>query len=157
MADANSPLSVIAADYEAADKHHRIWRSVNRVKKLSDRVVGIGPFGVGLDGLLALVPIPGPDLVYTVGAGGFLMAQALRARASAGTLTRMVSYLALDAATSAFPFVGNAVDFLWPGQLMAATALQKDIERRHGPPPEVAAKLAKKAKPAKLAKAGRSA
>lgn len=32
---------------------HSAWKSAETVKKLSDRVIGFGPFGVGLDGLLA--------------------------------------------------------------------------------------------------------
>ena len=118
-----------------ADRHHRIWRSVDRAKALSDRVIGIGPFGVGMDGVLTF--IPGAGLVYTIGAGGFLLVQALRTGASVATLARMAAYLAVDTATTEIPIVGDAVDFFFPGHLMAAKALQKDIERRHGPPPEL--------------------
>ncbi|RZJ93461.1 MAG: DUF4112 domain-containing protein, partial [Brevundimonas sp.] len=42
----------------------KIWSNVEGVKKLSDRAIGIGPFGVGLDGLLTWIPIAG--LVYSV-------------------------------------------------------------------------------------------
>lgn len=45
-----------------------IWSNVEGIKKLSDRVIGFGPFGVGMDGLLTWVPIVGT--VYTVGTGG---------------------------------------------------------------------------------------
>lgn len=117
------------------DHHHRIWRSVNVVKQLSDRIIGIGPFGIGIDGVLAWVPAAGP--IYSVGAGAFLLGQAMRANASGGTLLRMAGYLAADTATSSVPIVGWAVDTLFPGHMMAATALQKDIEDRHGAPPEV--------------------
>jgi hypothetical protein len=132
---ARSYVSTTARHDAEADRHHRIWRSVNVVKKLSDRIVGIGPFGLGIDGVLAWVPGAGP--IYTVGAGAFLVGQALRAGASVSTMTRMVAYLAADTATSAVPFVGWAVDTLFPGHYMAATALQKDIEDRHGAPPEI--------------------
>ena len=30
----------------------KIWSNVEGVKKLSDRVIGFGPFGLGLDALL---------------------------------------------------------------------------------------------------------
>lgn len=137
-----------AAAADTADRHHRIWRSVDRVKKLSDRVVGIGPFGFGMDGLIGL--FPGAGLVYTVGAGGFLLVQGVRTGASPYTLARMVGYLAVDTATTEIPIIGDAIDFLFPGHLLAAKALQKDIEGRHGMPPEVAAKLRKTAKPTRL-------
>ena len=132
---AQPSVSVLPRVNGEAEHHHRIWRSVNVVKKLSDRVIGIGPFGLGIDGVLAWVPGLGP--VYSIGAGAFLVGQALRAGASVSTLTRKIAYLAADTASSGVPFVGWAVDTLFPGHLMAATALQKDIEDRHGAPPEV--------------------
>lgn len=107
----------------------KIWSNVEGIKKLSDRAIGIGPFGVGLDGLLTWVP--GLGLIYSVGAGGWLLVQAVRAKAGPGTLARMVAYIGVDSATSEFPVIGDVVDFLFPGHLMAAKALQKDIESTH--------------------------
>ncbi|MGQ3112609.1 MAG: DUF4112 domain-containing protein, partial [Brevundimonas sp.] len=65
----------------------KIWSNVEGVKKLSDRVVGVGPFGVGLDGLLAFVP--GVGALYTVGAAGWLLNQAVKAKATPATLAQM--------------------------------------------------------------------
>ncbi|CAN5246173.1 DUF4112 domain-containing protein [soil metagenome] len=107
----------------------KIWSNVEGVKKLSDRVIGIGPFGIGLDGLLAWVPVV--NQVYTVGAGGWLFLQALRAKASPSTLAQMAAYIGLDTATDAIPIAGYAVDTLFPGHLLAAKALQKDISSTH--------------------------
>lgn len=107
----------------------KIWSNVEGVKKLSDRVIGIGPFGVGLDGLLTWVP--GLGLVYSVLAGGWLVIQGVRARAAPSTLLRMLAYIGVDSATTEFPIVGDVVDFLFPGHLMAGKALQKDIETTH--------------------------
>ncbi len=111
----------------------KIWSNVEGVKKLSDRAVGFGPFGVGLDGLLTWIPVVGT--VYSVGAGGWLLIQAARAKASPGTLMRMIGYLGVDSATTvvgeAVPFAPDVVDFFFPGHLMAAKALQKDIESTH--------------------------
>ncbi len=107
----------------------KIWSNVEGVKKLSDRVVGIGPFGVGLDGLVTW--IPGLGIIYSVGAGGWLLFQAFQAKAMPGTVMRMVGYLGVDAAASEVPLAGDVVDFLFPGHLMAAKALQKDIESTH--------------------------
>ncbi|MDO8378967.1 MAG: DUF4112 domain-containing protein [Pseudomonadota bacterium] len=113
------------------DRAHQSWRTAERVKRLSDRLVGIGPFGLGLDGILAWVP--GANSIYSIAAGGLLVIEGLAAGASLPTLLRMGVYLAADSASSAVPIVGWAVDTLFPGHLMAATALQKDIEARHGP------------------------
>jgi hypothetical protein len=46
----------------------------------------------------------------------------------------MSLYLGFDSVSSGVPFVGWAVDTLFPGHALAARALQKDIERRHGRP-----------------------
>ena len=111
----------------------KIWSNVEGVKQLSDRAVGIGPFGIGLDGLLTWVPVVGT--VYSVGAAFWLLVQGIQARAAPGTLLLMASYLGLDTATTAVgevvPFAPDVVDLLFPGHLMAAKALQKDIETTH--------------------------
>ena len=111
----------------------KIWSNVEGVKKLSDRVVGIGPFGVGLDGLLAFVP--GVGAVYTIGAAGWLLSQAARARATPATLAQMAFWLGVDTVTTltgeAFFIPADLVDVLFPGHLLAAKALQKDIEATH--------------------------
>ena len=73
-----------------------IWSNVEGVKKLSDRVIGFGPFGLGLDALLTWIPVVGT--VYTVGTGGWLILQAVRAKASPATLARMAAYMAIDRA-----------------------------------------------------------
>jgi|TARA_R100000935_G_scaffold24014_2_gene43469 hypothetical protein len=113
------------------DKAHRAWRSAERIKRLSDRLVGVGPIGLGLDGILAWVPVAGT--VYSLGAGGLLLVEGMRGGATLLTLGRMAAYLAVDSASSTVPVAGWAVDTLFPGHLMAAKALQKDIEARHGP------------------------
>lgn len=113
----------------------KIWTNVEGVKKMSDRAIGIGPFGIGLDGLLTWVPVIGT--LYSVGAAGWLLVQAVRVKASPATLLRMAGYLGLDSATTVvgevplLNFVPNVVDVLFPGHLMAAKALQKDIEGTH--------------------------
>ena len=113
----------------------KIWTHVEGVKKLSDRAVGIGPFGIGLDGLLTWVPAVGT--AYSLGAAGWLLVQAARVKASPVTVARMVAYLGLDSVTTAIgevpflDFVPSVVDVLFPGHLMAARALQKDIETTH--------------------------
>ena len=111
----------------------KIWSNVEGVKKLSDRAVGIGPFGIGLDGLLTWIPVVGT--VYSVGAAAWLLIQGVQARATPSTLFRMVTYLGLDTATTVVgevvPFAPDVVDLLFPGHLMAAKALQKDIESTH--------------------------
>lgn len=107
----------------------KIWTHVDGMKKLSDRVIGIGPFGLGLDALLTFIPVVSP--VYSAGVGIWLVSQGVRAKASPATLARMIGYLVADTATDAVPFAGSVVDVIFPGHLMAAKALQKDIESTH--------------------------
>ena len=46
---------------------HKIRDSIDGIKRLSDRVIGIGPLNIiGIDGLLALLNIPIVSTVYTV-------------------------------------------------------------------------------------------
>jgi hypothetical protein len=113
------------------DRAHKSWRRAERIKRLSDRLVKFGPFGLGIDGVLAW--IPGANIVYSVGAGGLLLYEGVQSGASKMTLAQMAIFLIADSATSEVPIIGWAVDTLFPGHLMAAKALQKDIEARHGP------------------------
>lgn len=121
---------------------HRAWKSAETIKGLSDRLIGIGPFGLGLDGVLAWVPVVGS--LYSLGAGGLLLMHGMASGASPLTLLRMAAYVAVDTATDTVPVAGSMVDMLFPGHLMAAKALQKDIEARHGPPDDVAMARVKK-------------
>ncbi len=110
----------------------RIWLHVESVKKLFDRIIPLGPFGgIGLDGLLAWAP--GINILFSAGAGGYLLLQGIRARASPATLFRMAGYLGIDTMTDAvpIPFAGAALDTVFQAHMMAATALQKDIESTH--------------------------
>lgn len=116
------------------DRHtaHQAWLTAERIKTASDRLVSLGPFGVGLDGVLAFVPVAGG--VYSLAAGLWLMREALRAKAGAWTLARMGAYVLFNTASAEIPIVGQTFDFFFRGHLMAANALQKDIARRHGAP-----------------------
>jgi hypothetical protein len=82
--------------------------------------------------------IPGANVVYSVAAGGLLIYEGIKAAASVATLARMGLYLLADSATSEIPIVGWAVDTVFPGHLLAAKALQRDIEARYGPADAVA-------------------
>ncbi len=113
------------------DRAHRAWRNAERIKRLSDDLIKIGPWGVGLDGVLAWVP--GANTIYSVGAGGLLVYEAVKAGAAPWTLARMAAYLVANSAMTEVPIVGWAMDTLFRGHLMAANALQRDIEARHGP------------------------
>jgi hypothetical protein len=112
------------------ERAHRAWRNAERIKKLSDNLIKIGPWGLGLDGVLAWVPVAGT--LYSVGSGGLLLYEGVMSKASAWTLTRMAAYMIVNSAMSDVPVIGWAMDTLFRGQFMAANALQKDIAARWG-------------------------
>ena len=115
----------------APDDIRKIYNTAETIKRLSDRLIGVGPWGIGLDGMLAW--IPGANVAYGLGAGGLLIALAIKAQARPATIARMAAYIAIDNMTDAVPILGWAADTLFRGHLMAANALQKDIVKRHGP------------------------
>lgn len=73
---------------------HNIRLGVGKISRLSDRIIGIGPLGVGLDGVLSFTPVAG--VVYSAAAGALLLAHAVRARASAGVMLEMFVLLAIN-------------------------------------------------------------
>lgn len=119
-------------DNEERQRAHAVWLRAEKFKKLTDRVIGIGPFGIGLDSLVSFIPIA--NTAFSAIAGGWILLQAIQAKADLLTLAKMGAYLTVDTALSDVPLAGYAADFLFPGHLLAAGALQKDIERRHGAP-----------------------
>ena len=114
------------------ERAHRAWLNAQRIKRLSDNLISLGPWGIGLDGVLAWVP--GANTIYSVGAGGLLLYEAVKAEASWWTIGRMCAYLLANSAMTEVPLFGWAMDTLFRGHWMAAGALQKDIERRFGRP-----------------------
>ncbi|ESQ87662.1 hypothetical protein ABAC460_18475 [Asticcacaulis sp. AC460] len=124
------------------DHIQRIYDSIESVKRLSDRIIGIGPINIiGLDGILALVPIPGVGTAYSVLAGLFLLIQGMRARVTLGTLATAVIILLIDSGLTTiediakiFPplaLIPGLIDAFFQGHLYAAHLIQKDIERTH--------------------------
>jgi len=110
-------------------------RSIARIGKLSDNIVGVGRFGIGLDGMLAWVP--GLGDAYSLGAGGLLLLLGLRARAPFVSLMQVAALVGLRSVVggAAIPFLGPiyaaagaAVD-LFRGHKMSADLLIKAIDR----------------------------
>jgi hypothetical protein len=111
---------------------HGAWMRAELIKRVADRVVRLGPFSIGIDGLLAPVPVVGT--LFSLVAGLWLIVEGVRAGASRFTLTRMVFYIGLRTLASALPIEGWLFDVLFRGHMLAANALQRDIARRFGVP-----------------------
>lgn len=124
---------------------HKIYDSVDGIKKLSDGIIKIGPINViGIDGILAFVPIPGLAAGYSTIAGLFILTQGLRARVTPGTWLMSLIVLLIDGGfttveelTKLIPVAGpilsmatsGAADAFFQGHLYAAHMIQKDIEK----------------------------
>jgi len=106
----------------------RIRASVERTRKISDKIIGIGPFSLGLDGVMTWIPVVG--LIYSAGAGGFLLLQGIRVGASLSTLAKMFSMLSADALSNLVPIpvAPSAFDMLFTAHKWAADALMKEMD-----------------------------
>jgi hypothetical protein len=136
------PRRVPGAAPLTSEDAHRAWLTAEKIKRIADRLVGLGPFSIGIDGLLAPVPLAGS--LFSLGAGVWLLSEAVRARASTFTLLRMLVYVGCRTLASIVPLEGWLVDVLFRGHMMAARALQKDIARRFGEPPRETVEAARR-------------
>ena len=105
-----------------------IRRSVERVGRLSDGLVRLGPFSLGLDGALSW--IPGMGEIYSAAAAAFLLTQGARARVPLSTLALAAGLMGARTVITAIPLAGPAVSDLltmhkWSAQLIVAA-----IDRR---------------------------
>jgi hypothetical protein len=115
----------------AADSElERIRRSVEFVGRLSDGIIRIGPWGLGLDGLLAWVPIPGVGEAYSALAGAFILVQGARAKVPLHILIVAAALLAGNTLIEVIPVGGAAVSDVFLAHRWAAGMVCKAIERR---------------------------
>ncbi|QUD89457.1 DUF4112 domain-containing protein [Phenylobacterium montanum] len=105
---------------ETLDDVARIRASLENVGRLSDNILQLGRFGIGLDGLLAWVPAVGT--LYSLGAGGYLLLQGWRARLPVATL---VTGLVLLSARSLVTALGESFLPFLPVELVV------DVFRAH--------------------------
>lgn len=121
------------------------WLKLERSKKLSDGLISFGPFGIGLNGFIALftsfaAALGGPlgavssDTLfelYTAVMVLYLLGIAMKTRASASTVMKILIYMTFDALTDVLPVLGGMLDAAFRFPRMAARAIQKDIESTH--------------------------
>ena len=103
--------------------------NVDGWRKISDRLFSIGPFGVGLDGILTWIPAVGG--AYGLGVGGYLLVQAWRVRASKATLAKMTALMGADFLLGEVPVIGDAFDFFFRAHARSARILNGEIDRTH--------------------------
>jgi hypothetical protein len=117
------------------DDVRKIYDQVDLIKRLSDRIIGIGPINIiGLDGILAW--IPGVGTVYSLAASVYILFLGLRARVDTVTLIQAIIVLMIDSGISIFESVpvvgwlaGAAADTVFQGHLYAAHVIHKNIDK----------------------------
>lgn len=106
---------------------HNIKTNIDTTRRASDRLFGVGPFGVGFDGLLTWMP--GIGELYSLGAGLYLLAQGGRARVPGIVMWQVSILLLFDCAITTVPIAGDLVDMAFAGHLWAAALLRRSIDR----------------------------
>lgn len=126
------PAVALASEWRASDAAatdlQRIRRSVELVGRLSDGLIRIGPWGLGIDGLLSWIPVVGE--VYSAAAGGFILVQGARARVPVHTLIVAAGLLASRTVITALPFAGPAVSDVFIAHKWASRLVCKAIDNK---------------------------
>ena len=105
---------------------------IDRIGRLSDNIIGIGPIGIGLDGILAWVP--GLGEIYSVAAGAYLLLEGYRARVPVSVLIQVGAIIGLRTAVdfgNVIPILGVASSLivdLFRGHRWAARLLTRAID-----------------------------
>ena len=107
-----------------------IRRGVERVGKLSDGLLRLGPWSLGLDGVLSWIPVVGE--AYSALAAAYLLIQGARARVPIATL--LVAALLMGGRTliTAIPLVGPLASDALTLHKWSARLIVRAIDRRLG-------------------------
>lgn len=105
----------------------RARATMKTIGDLSDNIVGIGPFGIGLDGVLAWAPFVGT--AYSLGAGGLLLHQGWRARVGPARMGAAAAIMLSRTVVGLAPIVGDILVDLVRGHRIAAKILQRGVDR----------------------------
>jgi len=104
--------------------------SISLIGRLSDSIVRLGPFSIGIDGVLSW--IPGVGEIYSIGAGAFILVQGARAGVPGTVLAAAGVLLALRTMGDAVPFAGAVFADMFTAHKWAARMIVDAIDRRLG-------------------------
>ena len=106
--------------------------SVSWVGRLSDSIIRLGPFSLGVDGILSWVP--GVGEIYSVLAGSFIVLQGARAGVPMTTLAVATALLLFRTIASGVPVAGAAFADVFTAHRWAAAMIVRAIDRQlaHG-------------------------
>ena len=105
----------------------KIRESVQSVGRLSDSLVHFGPFRLGVDGVLSW--IPGVGEAYSLLAGGFIIAQGVRARVPAPVLLTCAALMGSRTVVSAVPLAGAVAADLFTAHRWSAKLVIQAIDK----------------------------
>lgn len=107
-------------------------RWVEKAAWLMDRAIPLGgKWSVGLDGILGLVP--GVGDIAGILVGGFIIAQAIRARLPRAVIGRMVANVAIDGFVGAVPFLGDLFDIAFKANTRNVQIFREAMAGRRAP------------------------
>ena len=116
----------------------KIWVSLEHSKRFSDGLISIGGVGLlGVNGLIAMassafsLPVEVLFEAYTAITALYLLGLAASARASPGTMIKVLIFIAADAGLDLVPVFGGFADAVLRAPRLAAGAIQKEIEQTH--------------------------
>ena len=98
------------------------------VGRMSDNLVQLGPFSLGIDGVLSW--IPGLGELYSTLAGGYILIQGARAGVPLLTLAGAGALLLARTLVSVAPFAGAVAADVFTAHKWAAGMIVRDIDRR---------------------------
>ncbi len=107
-------------------KRRALRDSVALVGRLSDGLVRIGPFSLGIEGILSWAP--GLGEAYGLLAGAFIVIQGARAGVPLGTLAAAAAILGLRTLASAIPLAGPAFSDVFTAHKWAAALVVRAID-----------------------------
>lgn len=105
-----------------------IRRRVELIGRLSDGLVTIGPWSIGLDGVLSW--IPGLGEVYSVGAAAILLTSGWRARVPASTLLMAAALMGGRTLVEILPIAGPVIADIFTLHKMSANLIIAAIDKR---------------------------
>jgi hypothetical protein len=105
---------------------------VSLVGRLSDSIVRIGPFSLGIDGVLSWIPAVGE--LYSAAAGLFMLVQGARAGVRTSVLAQAALVLTMRTLGDAVPFAGPVFADLFTAHKWAANMIVAAIDEQLGVP-----------------------
>ena len=102
--------------------------SVALVGRLSDSIVRLGPFSLGIDGVLSW--IPGVGELYSTAAGAFIVVQGARAGVPFVVLVGAAAMLLARTVVNAVPIGGAALADVFTAHKWAAAMVVRAVDHR---------------------------